>query len=415
MSGRAAEVLLDDVEVGELVEDDAGYIEFRISERYRAMTRRPVVGQWFEDQRHGIQRGERPGDLPPFFDNMIPEGNLRFRIGSRLGVADDDDFGFLCSVGTDLPGAIVVRALSGESPSQTPAPREEEEADAGWRFSLAGVQLKFSMKRDGNRLTIPGRDDRGDWIVKIAFDSYPDLCANEWVTMQWARLTGFDVPEIELRVLGDLVGVPHEGDPATPVFVIRRFDRKPAGDDHGPSRASKTRVHQEDFQQIVGRQPSKKYDDITYEGVALLAARIVGGDAYDEMMRRLVFMVASGNNDAHMKNWSVIYPDGIQARLSPLYDQVFTARWPAFSVQMALKLGGTKEFAAVTLARFRELARRVGQPPEDAEAIVSEAMERITAGWAKVREEPAVTDAYRTALQRHWQKVPLLQPYASRL
>jgi hypothetical protein len=42
-------------------------------------------------------------------------------------------------------------------------------------------------------------------------------------------------------------------------------------------------------------------------------------------------------------------------------------------------------------------------------------MERITAGWAKVREEPGVTDAYRAALQRHWQKVPLLQPYASRL
>lgn len=45
MSGRAAEVLLDDVEVGELVEDDRGCIEFRISERYRAMTGRPVVGQ----------------------------------------------------------------------------------------------------------------------------------------------------------------------------------------------------------------------------------------------------------------------------------------------------------------------------------------------------------------------------------
>ena len=76
------------------------------SERYRAMTRRPVVGQWFEDQRHGLQRGDRPGDLPAFFANMIPEGSLRFRIGSRLGVADDDDFGFLCSVGADLEPAV---------------------------------------------------------------------------------------------------------------------------------------------------------------------------------------------------------------------------------------------------------------------------------------------------------------------
>jgi serine/threonine-protein kinase HipA len=417
MSGRAAEVLLDDVEVGELVEDDLGSIEFRISERYRAMTRRPVVGQWFEDQRHGIQRGERHrgGDLPPFFANMIPEGELRVRIGSRFGVASDDDFGFLCAVGTDLPGAIVVRAQGGERPDPTPPPREDDATDAGWRFSLAGVQLKFSMRRDGNRLTIPGRDDRGDWIVKIAFDSYPELCTNEWVTMQWARLAGFGAPEIELRALRDLEGVLPEADPATPVFVIRRFDRQPGSDRRKPGRARKVRVHQEDFQQIVGRQPSKKYDDITYEGVALLAAGIVGGDAYDEVLRRLVFVVASGNNDAHMKNWSVIYPDDIQAQLSPLYDQVFTAQWPAFSVQMALKLGGTKEFAAVTLARFRELAHRVGQPPEQAEAIVSEAMEQITAGWAKVREDPAVTDAYRVALRRHWQKVPLLQPYASRL
>ncbi|HEX8107283.1 MAG TPA: HipA domain-containing protein [Kofleriaceae bacterium] len=415
MSGRAAEVLLDEVEVGELVEDDHGYIEFRISERYRAMTRRPVVGQWFEDHRHGVQRGERPGDLPSFFANMIPEGDLRVRIGSRLGVASDDDFAFLCAVGADLPGAIVVHAQGGERPDYTPPPYEDDANDAGWRFSLAGVQLKFSMKRDGNRLTIPGRDDRGNWIVKFAFDSYPELCANEWVTMQWAQRAGFDVPEIELRALRDLEGVLPEADPATPVFVVRRFDRVSGSDSRESARAKRTRVHQEDFQQVVGRQPSKKYDDITYEGVALLAARIVGEDAYDEVLRRLVFVVASGNNDAHMKNWSILYPDGIEAQLSPLYDQVFTAQWPAFSVQMALKLGGTKEFAAVTLARFRELARRLGQSPEVAEAIVTEATEQIVAAWTEIREDPTVTDAYRAALRRHWQKVPLLQPYASRL
>ena len=216
-------------------------------------------------------------------------------------------------------------------------------------------------------------------------------------------------------MLRDLAGAPHEIDPATPVFVIRRFDRESGRDRSGSVQAKKTRVHQEDFQQIVGRQPSKKYDDITYEGVAVLAARIVGDSAYHEVLRRLVFVLASGNNDAHMKNWSVIYPDGIRAQLSPLYDQVFTAQWPAFSVQMALKVGRTKEFASVTLARFRELARRLGQPPDEAEAIVAGTMARIAAAWAEVRDDVAVTDAYRGALRRHWQKVPLLQPYASHL
>lgn len=308
-----------------------------------------------------------------------------------------------------------MRAQGGERPGHVLPPPEPDGTDVGWRFSLAGVQLKFSMKRVGNRLTVPGHDERGDWIVKIAFDNYADLCANEWVTMQWARLAGFEVPETELRVLSDLGGLLPEADPATPVFAIRRFDRESAGDAPRPRRATTTRIHQEDFQQVVGREPSKKYDDITYEGVTLLAARIVGDDAYHEVLRRLAFVVASGNNDAHMKNWAIVYPDRIRAQLSPLYDQVFTAYWPEFSVQMALNLGGTKDFAAVTLARFRELARRLGELPDQAETIVTDAMERIAAGWAAVRDAPAVTDAYRAALRRHWQKVPLVQPYAARL
>lgn len=102
-------------------------------------------------------------------------------------------------------------------------------------------------------------------------------------------------------------------------------------------------------------------------------------------------------------------------RTEPLYDQVFTAQWPAFSVQMALKLGGTKEFAAVTLARFRELARRVGESPDVAEAIVTETVVRAAIAWAALREHPSITAAYRNALRRHWQKVPLLQPHTSLL
>ena len=95
MSRRTARVLLGELVVGDLVEDDAGYIEFKISQQYRDMPRRPVLGQWFEDHRHRNQRGDRPGDLPAFFDNLIPEGDLRLRLEDRLGIAPADDFGFL--------------------------------------------------------------------------------------------------------------------------------------------------------------------------------------------------------------------------------------------------------------------------------------------------------------------------------
>jgi hypothetical protein len=43
-----------------------------------------------------------------------------------------------------------------------------------------------------------------------------------------------------------------------------------------------------------------------------------------------------------------------------------------------------------------------------------EAIEQITAAWTKVREHPALTDAYRIELQRHWQKVPLVQARVAR-
>ena len=44
--------------------------------------------------------------------------------------------------------------------------------------------------------------------------------------------------------------------------------------------------------------------------IATLAKAIVGPAALDEVVHRLVFIVACGNNDAHLKNWSLVYPDG---------------------------------------------------------------------------------------------------------
>jgi serine/threonine-protein kinase HipA len=396
-----AEVLLGELPVGELVEDDRGYVELRLLQSYRERRRPPVLGQWFEDHPQRNQRGRDPGDLPALLANLIPEGDLRLRLEERLCVTPGDDFAFLCAVGQDLPGAIVVREQRGDVPIREAGVVDVDVSSSALRFSLAGVQLKFSMVRQGDRFAMPGRDQGGEWIAKIAFDSYPDLCANEWVTMKWARLSGFDVPEAELRTLGDLVDVPDDRERSTAVFMIRRYDR-----------VEGRRVHQEDFQQVVGRRPDGKYDDITCEGLALLAARIVGDTAYSEMIRRLAFVVASGNNDAHMKNWSIVYPDGITAELSPLYDQVFTAQWPSFSVQMALKLGGTKEFAAVDVGRFREFARRLGRDPDETSSIALGTIEAVAVAWDRFRDDPAVTPEYRAALKRHWRKVPLLQPHA---
>ncbi len=390
--------------VGRLLEADDATVEFRVDPSYRRMRPRPVLGQWFEDDRREVQRGERPGDAPSFFANLIPEGDLRLHVVERLGIALDDDLGFLCAVGQDLPGALTIELESGQPAlrSEPAVPTAASEVESGLRFSLAGVQLKFSLVRGSDRFFMPGRGQRGAWIAKISYEQYPDLAANEWVTMEWARRLGFEVPATELRPLSELVGVPHDAEGDSLVFLIERYDRTSDG----------RRIHQEDFQQIVGRRPARKYDDITYDALTRLAMAIVGPHVFEEMIRRLAFLAASGNDDAHTKNWSVLYPDGLRAQLTPLYDQVFTAQWPQFDRTLALKLDGTKHFAELDVRHFRELARRVGGDPEQAASIAIETVTAAAAAWVELRDHPHVTVGYRAALRRHWTKVPLLRPRA---
>jgi serine/threonine-protein kinase HipA len=408
MSLVAADVWLYDRRVGELRQDEDGYIDLHFDRTWLDSQDRPVLGQWFEERPGRRQRGARPGDLPAFFSNLIPEGELGLLLRDRLGIAAADDLGLLIAVGEDLPGAVVVRAAGDDgAPPRSVVERSADESTTDapqLRFSLAGVQLKFSMLRSGDRFYFPGQDQRGDWIIKVPSNEYAGLCENEFVTMEWARRVGFDVPACELRRLGDLVDVPYPGDPEAPVFAIRRYDRD-----------GTRRIHQEDMMQVLGfpNWPStRKYNDATYEQITLLLSRIVGVSAFDEMLRRILFVVASGNNDAHLKNWSIRYLDSVAATLTPLYDQTFSGPWPRLDRELALNLGGTKLFGALEMGRFREFARRSGQPLERPPHLIATTIEEIAVAWTTLRREHAVPEPYQAALRRHWAAVPILAPHA---
>ena len=98
----------------------------------------------------------------------------------------------LAQVGRDLPGAVQVLpedVKPGELEVPTashPSSTEDGQRREAWRFSLAGVGLKFSMKRDGERLTLPAYGEGGDWIVKFLDATYPDVPRNEYAIMSFA-------------------------------------------------------------------------------------------------------------------------------------------------------------------------------------------------------------------------------------
>jgi serine/threonine-protein kinase HipA len=406
---RRLEVLLHGQPVGEISETPDGGTEFRLFAAYRELVPRPVLGQRFEDDLEKMYRSRRGQRLPDFFANMVPEGRLRDLIEESGGLEEGDDLALLAFVGGDLPGAVAVqsrdegRARTFKESSSLPALEGEDDAvGEGLRFSLAGVQLKFSMLLEGNKLTLPAKESGGEWIVKFDSASFPHLPENEFSMLEWARAIGIDVPECRLHNIDDVEGFPRRYASAdTRVLAVRRYDRLADG----------TRVHQEDFAQAVGLPPKKKYDHITYEAMALLARRFIDESAVQELLRRLVFTIASGNNDAHLKNWSLIYPDKILARWAPLYDQVATVAWKEPSRQLALNLSSIKEFGRIDRPAFERFAERAQIDRRTALRLVDETLEKLRVTWQAISPRLPFPEGHRMALREHWRKVPLLRAF----
>ena len=215
-------VLLRDTRVGLLQPGERGRSKFSFFDAYRAMPRRPVLGQWFEDNLTQ-PRSHRKRSLLPWFENLLPEGDLRALVCREHGVDASDDLELLEILGRDLPGAVVVRP-SADTIEFDSDERVETDPGAGpgsgssrLRFSLAGVQLKLSMSRHDDRWTLPMHGVDGDWIAKIAWtDRYIGVASNEYATMEWARAAGFDVPHCELSTLAqEGVKVLSFADPST--------------------------------------------------------------------------------------------------------------------------------------------------------------------------------------------------------
>lgn len=403
---RSLDVFLGEILVGRLSEDDEGRASFRISENYRRLPRKPVLSQSFEDDLSKVYRSRRRDELPAFFANLIPEGPLRELIEESLQIAPGDQMALLEAVGEDLPGAVELRPSLGEPDDDGGNGHEEEPvrpdatAESGLlRFSLAGVQLKFSVLRESDKLILPMKGRWGEWIVKLDSSRFPHVVENEMATLEWARAAGFEVPECHLEAVEALSpALQRYAGPEGRVLVIRRYDREDG-----------RRIHQEDFAQVAGLPPRLKYDHVTYEQLALLVKTICGASAYFELVRRLAFMVASGNGDAHLKNWSLLYPDGVEATLTPLYDQVCTIAWPEVLPELALKLAGLKSLKQVEERSFSHLAVTAGNDPAQTLAVLHESLEKIARAWHGSVAPDIMPAAHKAALRAYWASAPLLR------
>lgn len=380
-------VWLEHCRVGTLLQR-GDHTRFVFEGSYLGDAARPVLGLRFEDDLAASHAAALR--LPAWFSNLLPEGALREWIASDRGVSPHREMELLAHVGHDLPGAVRISpdlgdlAVDWSVPPGAPPASASEQA-SGLRFSLAGVALKFSMLQQGDRLTLPAHGMGGDWIVKLPDRSCSHVPANEHTMMTLARHVGIATPDVRLVHRDDLDSLPPSSWAATEdwAYAVRRFDRTT---DRGP-------IHIEDFAQVRGFYPEGKYDG-NYETVASLCYR--GGDieGLREFARRLAFCVLISNSDAHLKNWSLIYPDGRRPTLAPAYDLVCTD-YPGIEQRLGLRFGGSRRFSQIRMASFARLERRLAVAADLCD-IVSAVIARTREYWPMVAPMLSMSPALQT-------------------
>jgi serine/threonine-protein kinase HipA len=368
---------------------------FSFEQGYIDDPNRPTLSLSFKGQEGGLVAPTRAvtARLPGFFSNLLPEGHLLDYLAARADVKPQREFFLLAVLGADLPGALTVTPIDqdNEGASHKAYDRDHENRvpEAALRFSLAGVQLKFSavMEASGG-LTIPAGGMGGAWIVKLPSGRFAAVPENEYAMMALARAVGIEVPRTELIHTREIHGLPRDaGAMEGKALAVKRFDRG-AGD---------MPIHMEDFAQVFGLFPDDKYRHRSYANIAAVLWAETGEAGTYEFLRRLVFSVLIGNADMHLKNWSLLYPDTRSPVLSPAYDFVATLPYIPGD-ELALSFGGSRSLSEITTDQVRRFADTARLPASPLWPIVTETTDRTVAAWERLAEKDLLPQRMRAAI-----------------
>jgi len=342
--------------------------------------------------------------LHPALSNLLPEGALRELIAQGLKTHIDNEFQIFSYLGQDLPGALIATPMEPDDvPENVLTTHSKAKAikfnndDKENKFSLAGIQMKFSMKEKDGRYNLSKNGELGDWIIKTPSTKHKNVPLNEYTAMSLAALAGVDIPDIELVELDKLDNLPQINLPDERLaFAIKRFDRE-----------DNARIHMEDFAQILVKYPHEKYNSANYEQIGRVVYDYSGDGLTDtqQFARRLLVNILLANGDAHLKNWSLLYQDQVTPRLSPAYDIVTTSVYIDDETQYALNLGKTKEWYSVTIESFKSWSDKSGIPWRAIKPHIDDTMEKARALWPEALKDLPMDEAHKEKLKAHWLKL----------
>jgi serine/threonine-protein kinase HipA len=285
-----------------------------------------------------------------FFGGLLPEGEPRRLLARLLGVSESNDYSMLAMIAGDTAGAITLLP-AGERPepisgdvewlddadladllTELPSRPMHVDADGEYRLSLAGAQDKLPVVVDSSgRIGLTRGQTPSTHIIKTPIERLDHTVVNEAFCPMVGRQLGVDVVDASAqRVAGQ------------EFLLVKRYDRHETKD-------GIARLHQEDFCQALAVATARKYQA---EGGPSLAdcfalvrrATAVPATEVIKLLDDVALNFLVGNNDAHGKNFSLLYlPESRQSVLAPAYDvlSTFAYRRPHnLTRKMAMSVGG---------------------------------------------------------------------------
>jgi serine/threonine-protein kinase HipA len=245
--------------------------------------------------------------------------------------------------------------------------------------SLTGVQPKLSLnldKHDGcSRLTIVGL--WGDYIFKPQTENYEQLPENEDLTMHLAEAAKISVvPHSLIRLADGEFG-----------YITKRIDRTKNGE----------KIDMEDMCQLTLHPTEYKYKG-SHEQIAMTIAQYSSTPKLDltNYMQILLFCFVTGNNDMHLKNFSLYRPSE-KYQLTPAYDLLNVAiANPKDKEELALTLVGKK--AKLRLADFLNAAKTMGLEENVVQRLVA-GLHKVFPKWQQLIKDSFLSDDQKQAYE----------------
>ena len=397
--------------VGHLIQNDGGQMVFDYAESWLQKPDATPLSHSLPLREKRFMRKECRG----YFAGVLPEESSRTIIARNLGISERNDYAMLERIGGECAGAVTFlsagkplparddhyRALSAPELARIlrELPRRPLLAgETGIRLSLAGAQNKIAVRVEGDAVSLPLGGAPSTHILKPAVERFAGIVFNEACCMRLAAAVGLPVAKTEIRHVEDVE-----------YLLIERYDRT-----HRRQNPEGTpvleRLHQEDFCQALGIVSENKYQKEggpSLKQCFALLREVSSAPVLDlaRLLDAVIFNFLIGNNDAHGKNFSLLYRGAgtasMETRLAPLYDVVSTRYYPELTRELAMKIGGEYSSDRVTKTNFEQLAKDAGFAKPLVRRRVPELADAILLNLGKTGIEHSVAEALTEQIREH--------------